>query len=60
VNKSGEPPARDAAEARRLLGEHVDLILDGGPANIGVASTVAILNLDGSYTITRQGMIRLN
>lgn len=60
VNKSGETPARDAVEARRILGDQVDLILDGGPANIGVASTVAILDLSGKYTILRQGMVRLN
>ena len=40
ANRSGEPEARDADEIERLLGEGVDLILDGGPARGGPASTV--------------------
>lgn len=60
VNISGEPPARDAKEARRIFGDKVDMILDGGPANLGIASTVAIIDLDGKYKVIRQGMIRLN
>lgn len=40
ANRSGEPEARDADEIEALLGEAVDLILDGGPAIGGPASTV--------------------
>ena len=40
ANRSGEPEARDAAEIQALLGDAVDLILDGGPAHGGPASTV--------------------
>lgn len=40
ANRSGEPEARDADEIERLLGEAVDLIIDGGPATGGPASTV--------------------
>ena len=40
ANRSGEPEARDADEIERLLGSHLDLILDGGPARGGPASTV--------------------
>ena len=32
ANRSGEPEARDAGEIEQLLGDAVDLILDGGPA----------------------------
>jgi L-threonylcarbamoyladenylate synthase len=40
ANVSGMPPARTAEEAARALGSRVALILDGGPADIGEASTV--------------------
>jgi L-threonylcarbamoyladenylate synthase len=40
ANRSGEPEARNAAEIEELLGNSVDLILDGGPATGGLASTV--------------------
>ena len=59
VNLSGEPPARDAREAAAALGEAVDLVLDGGPARLGVASTVAALGAEGAVTILRQGSVRL-
>lgn len=47
ANRSGEPEARDAAEIEALLGEAVDLILDGGPAHGGPASTV----IDCTHTV---------
>jgi L-threonylcarbamoyladenylate synthase len=40
ANRSGEPEARDADEIERLLGEAIDLVLDGGPSRGGPASTV--------------------
>ena len=40
ANRSGEPEARDADEIERLLGGSIDLVLDGGPAAGGPASTV--------------------
>jgi tRNA threonylcarbamoyl adenosine modification protein (Sua5/YciO/YrdC/YwlC family) len=40
ANRSGEPEARNADEIEVLLGDAVDLILDGGPAHGGPASTV--------------------
>ena len=40
ANISGVPEARAADEIRAQLGEAVDLILDGGPAHGGPASTV--------------------
>lgn len=59
VNLSGEPPAKDAREAASVLGEAVDLVLDGGPARLGVASTVAALGADGALTILRQGSVQV-
>ena len=40
ANRSGEPEARDADEIEGLLGHAIDLVLDGGPAAGGPASTV--------------------
>ena len=40
ANVSGLPEGRDAAEIQSQLGDAVDLILDGGPAHGGPASTV--------------------
>jgi L-threonylcarbamoyladenylate synthase len=40
ANRSGEPEARDADELEAQLGHALDLILDGGPARGGLASTV--------------------
>lgn len=40
ANVSGLPEARDADEIRAQLGDAIDLILDGGPAHGGPASTV--------------------
>jgi L-threonylcarbamoyladenylate synthase len=40
ANRSGEPDALDAASAADVIGEAVDLVLDGGPVAGGVSSTV--------------------
>lgn len=40
ANVSGLPEARDAREILDQLGDEIDLILDGGPAHGGPASTV--------------------
>ena len=40
ANVSGLPEARDATEIQAQLGDVLDLILDGGPAHGGPASTV--------------------
>lgn len=40
ANRSGQPEARDAAEIAAQIGDAIDLILDGGPAHGGPASTV--------------------
>jgi tRNA threonylcarbamoyl adenosine modification protein (Sua5/YciO/YrdC/YwlC family) len=43
ANVSGGSPAVDATEARRQLGESVDVYLDAGPAEQGSASTIVDL-----------------
>lgn len=40
ANRSGHPPATAVDQAVEQLGDRVDVYLDGGPAPIGVASTV--------------------
>ena len=46
ANRSGEPEARDADEIELLLGDSIDLVLDGGPAGGGPASTVVDVTSD--------------
>jgi len=40
ANRSGQPAATTAEQAREQLGDDVALYLDGGPAQAGVASTI--------------------
>ena len=56
ANRSGEPEARDADEIERLLGDAIDLVLDGGPAGGGPASTVVDVT-GGQPRILRTGAI---
>jgi L-threonylcarbamoyladenylate synthase len=46
ANRSGEPEAPDAAGILRQLGDAVALVLDGGPAHGGPASTVVDCSQD--------------
>jgi L-threonylcarbamoyladenylate synthase len=56
ANRSGEPEARDADEIEALLGAALDLILDGGPAGGGPASTVVDTTTE-PVRILREGAI---
>ncbi|HYN73747.1 MAG TPA: L-threonylcarbamoyladenylate synthase, partial [Nakamurella sp.] len=59
ANRSGMPPATTAAAAVDQLGEEVAVYLDGGPAPIGVASTV--VDLTGEVPrVLRQGAVSLD
>jgi tRNA A37 threonylcarbamoyladenosine synthetase subunit TsaC/SUA5/YrdC len=40
ANRSGQPEARDAGEIAAQLGDAIELIVDGGVAHGGPASTV--------------------
>lgn len=46
ANRSGNPPATAADQARDQLGEQVAVYLDGGPSPIGVASTIVDITGD--------------
>jgi len=56
ANKTGEKPPQTAHEAARQLGKEVDVVLDGGPATLGVPSTVADLT-SKKLRILREGPI---
>jgi L-threonylcarbamoyladenylate synthase len=56
ANRSGEPEARDAEELEEQLGPALDLILDGGPAHGGPASTVVDTTVEPPR-IVREGAI---
>lgn len=56
ANRSGEPEARDAEELEAQLGGALDLILDGGPAHGGPASTVVDTTVEPPR-IVREGAI---
>jgi tRNA threonylcarbamoyl adenosine modification protein (Sua5/YciO/YrdC/YwlC family) len=56
ANRSGEPPARVAADAARALGSAVALSLDAGPSAGGVPSTVVRVD-DARVDILREGAI---
>lgn len=56
ANRHGLPPAADAAEAARQLGNAVEVYLDGGPSGEPVAST--IVDLTGEVpTVLREGAV---
>ncbi|MGA2284717.1 MAG: L-threonylcarbamoyladenylate synthase [Dehalococcoidia bacterium] len=56
ANRSGEVPARTADEGARHLGDEVDIIIDDGPAPLGVESTVLDLTVDPPR-ILREGAL---
>jgi tRNA threonylcarbamoyl adenosine modification protein (Sua5/YciO/YrdC/YwlC family) len=56
ANRSGEPEARDADELEAQLGGALDVILDGGPAHGGPASTVVDATTD-PVRILREGAV---
>lgn len=56
ANRSGEPPARTAAEAEAALPE-ADAVVDAGPAQGGVASSVAKVAPDGALVLFREGAL---
>lgn len=57
ANRSGESDAVDAAEVVRSVGEHLDLVLDDGPARYGQPSTVVKVT-GNKYEILRDGVVR--
>jgi tRNA threonylcarbamoyl adenosine modification protein (Sua5/YciO/YrdC/YwlC family) len=59
ANLTGRPAATDAAAAEEMLGDHVSVILDAGPAPGGVAST--IVDVTGPHgRVLRHGALSLD
>ena len=56
ANRSTEPPARSAYEVENALGEHLDLILDGGPSDSTRPSTLVDVSTDRAILL-REGAI---
>lgn len=56
ANRSGQPEGRDATEIATQIGDDIELILDGGPARGGSASTIVDCTGDRA-TILRAGAI---
>jgi L-threonylcarbamoyladenylate synthase len=54
ANLTGRPPATTAEEVLRQIGDRVDMVLDGGKAALGVASTVIDLT-EQKVTMLREG-----
>ena len=59
ANISGRAPARSAAEVEEMLGDLIDYIIDGGPSDGGLCSTVIGIKNDG-LCLLRQGRIALS
>lgn len=57
ANRSGRPSTTTAAHCIEDLSGRVELILDGGPCNIGVEST--IIDLTGEATLLRPGAVTM-
>ncbi|MFN2490445.1 MAG: L-threonylcarbamoyladenylate synthase [Actinomycetota bacterium] len=55
ANRSGEPAATSVDEARRSLGDAVDVFIDGGPRS-GAPST--IVSLVGNISVLREGSLK--
>ena len=58
ANKIGEKPPKTAQEAVRQLGEEVDIYLDGGPAPLGVPSSLIDFTCK-KPKLVRKGPIKL-
>jgi L-threonylcarbamoyladenylate synthase len=55
ANLSGRPSPTTAAEVAHDMEGRVDMIIDGGPCEIGVESTIVECNADDMVTILRPG-----
>jgi L-threonylcarbamoyladenylate synthase len=58
ANKSGRISPTTADHVRTSLGDAIDLILDGGPCDVGVESTVVRFTEDGPFLLRSGGVTR--
>jgi len=54
ANRAGQPPATDAEQVLSLVGDDLDMILDGGPCKLRKSSTVALVDKRG-VKVLREG-----
>ena len=54
ANLSGQPPCADADEIRRVFGNQLDVLLDGGPSPDSLPSTVVDVS-SGRVELVREG-----
>src|SRR5262249_36193137 len=59
ANRTGQPPALTAQAALEQLGEDVQVYLDGGPAAVGVASTIIDVTTDVPRVL-REGAVSVD
>lgn len=57
ANISGEEAATSAEDINENIGQDLELIIDGGDAQIGESSSVVSINTEGDLEIFRQGAI---
>lgn len=56
ANLSGDAPAINGAEVKDKVGEHIDLILDDGPAKFGQPSSVVRIK-ENEFSVLRTGLV---
>lgn len=59
ANRSGYISPTTAGHVRASLDGRIDLVLDGGPCEAGLESTIAAIRADGSVDVLRPGPIDL-
>lgn len=57
ANPHGMEPATTAREVLNYFDGRIDLVVDGGPSPLGVASTVVEVSSEGAFRILRKGAI---
>lgn len=59
ANRSGQPAPVTVDEAEKQLGDSIQVYLDGGPATVGVASTIVDVTTE-TPRVLRQGAVTLD
>jgi tRNA threonylcarbamoyl adenosine modification protein (Sua5/YciO/YrdC/YwlC family) len=57
ANPSGHEPATDARKVLEYFDGKIDLVIDGGPSQLAVASTVVEVTTEGTVKVLRRGAI---
>lgn len=57
ANRRGAPPPLNCTDAIESIGSEVGVAIDGGPCQVGEASTIVRFDSGGSFEILREGLI---